>query len=109
MDNLLERYAGDVDLLLTEACMTAGLHGLDASVTGIAAHLRDLPGKEGAAALAQSLAKIAIRDYQAAIAFADEVLGRPNMAELHHQANEFRNLAAQLAAGQRAQPLDVRS
>ena len=107
MDNLLKDYTADVDLLLTEVCMTAAMHGLDSAVSGIAAHLRDLSDKEGAAVLAQSLGKIAIRDYGSALAYADEVLGNAAMADLHPQATAFRILAEQLASGAPAQPLNV--
>lgn len=107
MNELVDRFAEDVDLLLAEVCMTAAFYGLDGAVSGLAASLRDLPGKSGAAALAQSLGKIAVKDYQSAIAFADEVLNDPESARFHHEAGQFRALAAQLAAGEQARPLDV--
>lgn len=107
MDSLLKDYIADVDLLLTEVCMTAAMHGLDSAVSGIAAHLRDLSDKEGAAVLSQSLGKIAIRDYDSALAYADEVLGNASMVALHPQAAAFRKLAEQLARGEPVEPLNV--
>lgn len=101
MDEMLERYAGDVDFLLTDVCLTAAFYGLDAAVTGMAAHLRELSGKEGAAAVAQSLAKISVGDYPSAVRFADEVLDNPACADIHDQARQFRAVATQLAAGGR--------
>ena len=105
MDELIKTYTADIDLLLTEVCMTAAMHGLDQAVTGIAEHLRDLPRTEGAALLAQSLSKTAVRDFPQAMAFADQVLGNPQLAALHGEAAAFRRLAEQLAAGQAVQPL----
>ena len=107
MESRIKTYADDVDLLLTEVCMTAAMHGLDDAVTAIALHLRELPRTEGAALLAQSLSKTAVRDYGQAIAFADLVLGNPQLAALHPEAKAFRGLAAQLAAGQTPQPLST--
>lgn len=105
MDERIKAYAADIDLLLTEVCMTAAMHGLDASVTAIAEHLREMPRTEGAALLAQSLSKTAVRDFPQAIAFAQRVLDNPQLALLHGEARAFRGLAEQLAAGQAAQPL----
>jgi hypothetical protein len=105
MDELIKTYTADIDLLLTEVCMTAAMHGLDKAVTGIADHLRDLPRTEGAALLAQSLSKTAVRDYTQAMAFADRVLANPHMASLHGEAAAFRQLAEQMGAGQTPQPL----
>jgi hypothetical protein len=105
MDDLIKTYTADIDLLLTEVCMTAAMHGLDQAVTGIAEHLRDLPRTEGAALLAQSLSKTAVRDFPQAMAFADRVLGNAQLASLHGEAAAFRRLAEQLAAGQDPQPL----
>lgn len=105
MDELIKTYTADIDLLLTEVCMTAAMHGLDQAVTGIAEHLRDLPRTEGAALLAQSLSKTAVRDFPQAIEFADRVLGNPQLGSLHGEAAAFRRLAEQLATGQAPQPL----
>jgi len=105
MDEMLQRLGQDIDLLLTEVCMTAAFYGLDLQVTGIADHLNDLPEKQGAATLAQSLAKIAVKDFESAIAFANQVLDDPNEAGLHPQANQFRELAMKLAAGQQPESL----
>lgn len=105
MDELIKTYTADIDLLLTEVCMTAAMHGLDQAVTGIAEHLRDLPRTEGAALLAQSLSKTAVRDFPQAIEFADRVLGNPQLGSLHGEAAAFRRLAVQLAAGEAPQPL----
>jgi hypothetical protein len=105
MDELIKIYTADIDLLLTEVCMTAAMHGLDQAVTGIADHLRDLPRTEGAALLAQSLSKTAVRDYTQAMAFADRVLANPQLAALHGEAAAFRRLAEQMGAGQAPQPL----
>lgn len=99
MDEMLERFDQDVDLLLTEVCMTAAFYGLDAAVTGISNHLKDQPGKEGAALLAQALSKIAVKDYDAAIVLAEQVLDDIGESELHAQATQFRGLAVQLADG----------
>lgn len=85
--------------------MTAAMHGLDQAVTGIADHLRDMPRTEGAALLAQSLSKTAVRDYPQALALADQVLGNGQLASLHAEATAFRRLAEQLSAGQAPQPL----
>lgn len=85
--------------------MTAAMHGLDQAVTGIAEHLRDLPRTEGAALLAQSLSKTAVRDFPQAIEFADRVLGNPQLGSLHGEAAAFRRLAEQLGTGQAPQPL----
>ncbi len=109
MDELIKTYAADVDLLLTEVCMTAAMHGLDGAVTAIAEHLREMPRTEGAALLAQSLAKTAVRDFPKAMAFADQVLGNPHLAALHAEAKAFRGLAEQLAAGQAPKTLSVGS
>ena len=105
MDETINGFAADVDLLLTEVCMTAAMHGLDASVTAIAEHLRELPRTEGAALLAQSLSKTAVRDFSQAIVYAQRVLDNPQLAVLHGEARAFRGLAEQLAAGQAPQPL----
>jgi hypothetical protein len=105
MDELIKAYTADIDLLLTEVCMTAAMHGLDQAVTGIAEHLRELPRTEGAALLAQSLSKTAVRDFPQAIALAEQVLGNPQLSVLHGEAAAFRRLAEQLASGQPPQPL----
>lgn len=105
MDEWIKTYAADVDLLLTEVCMTAAMHGLDESVTAIADHLKELPRTEGAALLAQSLSKTAVRDFEQAMAYAQRVLDNPQLAVLHGEARAFRGLAEQLAAGQAPQPL----
>lgn len=105
MDERIKAYAADVDLLLTEVCMTAAMHGLDASVTAMAEHLKELPRTEGAALLAQSLSKTAVRDFPQAIAFAQRVIDNPQLAVLHGEARAFMGLAQQLAAGQTPQPL----
>ena len=105
MDELIKTYTADIDLLLTEVCMTAAMHGLDRAVTGIAEHLLDLPRTEGAALLAKSLSKTAVRDFAQAIVFADRVLGNPQLVSLHGEAAAFRRLAQQMAAGQAPQPL----
>lgn len=96
---LLKSYTQDVDLLLTEICMTAAMYGLDASVSAISDHLRDMPRTEGAALLAMALSKTAIKDYPQALAWADKVLGNPQMAALHAEAAAFRGLAEQLQQG----------
>lgn len=105
MDDLLKTYATDIDLLLTEVCMTGALHGLDAQVSAIADHLQDLPRTQGAALLARALAKTAVRDYPKAIEFAARVLSDPQLAALHGEAEAFRTLALQLQAGQPVEPL----
>lgn len=109
MEALIKTYCADVDLLLTEVCMTAAMHGLDDAVTAIAAHLRELPRTEGAALLAQSLSKSAVRDFTQAIALAQQVLDNPQLAALHAEALAFRGLAEQLAAGQSPEPLSIGS
>lgn len=100
MDEMLESLGRDIDLLLTEVCMTAAFYGLEPQVAGIVEHLRELPGKQGAATLAQTLAKIAVKEFDSALALANQVLDDPNEVALHPQARQFRELAAQLAAGQ---------
>jgi hypothetical protein len=100
MDEILESLGRDIDLLLTEVCMTAAFYGLEPQVAAISEHLRDLPGKQGVATLAQTLAKIAVKDFDSALSLANQILDDPNKAVLHPQASEFRDLAAQLAAGQ---------
>lgn len=107
MDDWIKTYATDVDLLLTEICMTSAMHGLDDAVTAIAEHLREMPRTEGAALLAQSLAKTAVRDFSQAIALAQRVLDTPQLASLHEEAKAFRRLAEQMAAGQTPQPLSL--
>ena len=73
MDALLKAYSDDVELLLADVCLTAAMHGLDDAVKVIAAHLREVPRTEGAALLAQSLSKTAVRNYPQAIALAQLV------------------------------------
>lgn len=105
MNDLLKKYTADVDLLLTEICMSAAMYGLDQAVTAIAEHLRDQPRTEGAALLAQALSKTAVRQYDLAIALTDKVLDNPQLAALHNEANAFRGMAVQLRAGMTVQPL----
>jgi len=100
MNDLLKSYTGDVDFLLTEICFTAAMYGLDQSVSAMVDHLKDMPRTEGAAWLAQSLSKTAVRDYSQAMACADRVLNNPQMAALHAEASAFRQLAQQLSLGQ---------
>jgi hypothetical protein len=107
MNDLLKTYTADVDLLLTEICMTAAMYGLDQAATAIADHLRDQPRTEGAALLAMALSKTAIRDYNQAIAMADKVIDNPQLASLHEEAFAFRGLAEQLRGGATVQPLKV--
>jgi|SRR6056300_1895648 hypothetical protein len=107
MDNLLKEYTADVDFLLTDVCMTAAMHGLDVTVTAIAEHLREISKTEAAAVLAQSLAKIATRDFDSAVAYADEVLTNSGASQLHPQAAALRRLATELAAGVQPQPLNI--
>jgi hypothetical protein len=102
---LLKTYAQDVDLLLTEICLTAAMYGLDASVTAMADHLRDMPRTEGAALLAMALSKTAVRDYPQALTWADRVLNNPQMAALHAEATAFRQLALQLQQGRQPDAL----
>ena len=101
LNDLLKTYASDVDLLMTEICMTGAMYGLDQSVSAIAEHLRDMPRTEGAATLALALVKICVRDYPQALALADTVLGNPHMAKLHAEAASFKQLAEQLRSGSR--------
>jgi hypothetical protein len=105
MDALLKAYSDDVELLLADVCLTAAMHGLDDAVKVIAAHLREVPRTEGAALLAQSLSKTAVRNYPQAIALAQLVLDNPQLADLHGQAEAFRGLAQDLAAGRAPRPL----
>ncbi|MEK9868141.1 MAG: hypothetical protein VW831_00335 [Gammaproteobacteria bacterium] len=105
MDEMLESLGHDVDLLLTEVCMTAAFYGLDAAVTGISDHLKDLPERQGAALLAQALSKIAVKDYAGAVALTDRVLDAAEESALHKQAAQFRSLASQLADGK--QPVSI--
>jgi hypothetical protein len=103
MDALLKSYTQDVDLLLTEVCMTGAMYGLDQAVTAIADHLREIPRTEGAATLALALSKTAVRDFNAALKLTDAVLENPQMSSLHEEAAAFRSLAEQLKSGQSPQ------
>ncbi len=100
VDEWIKTLSADVDLLLMEICMTAAMHGLDDAVTAMAAHLRELPRTEGAALLAQSLSKTAVRDFAQAKHLVEQVLGNPQLAALHVEAQAFKELAEKLAAGQ---------
>lgn len=107
MAETLKTYTSDVDLLLAEVCMAGAMYGLDAYVTLIADHLKTQPRTQGAALLAQSLAKTVVRDYKAAIALAQQVMDNRHMARLHAEASAFKKLAEQLQNGQEASPLEV--
>lgn len=109
MDPLIKTYTADIDLLLAEVCMTGAMHGLDQAVTVIADHLRDKPRTEGAALLAQALAKTAVRDFASAIALSKQVLDNPQLGAVHGEAAAFRCLAEQLRDGQPVQALTVAS
>lgn len=101
MDSLLKSFTEDVDLLLTEVCMTGAMYGLDQAVTAIADHLREMPRTEGAALLAMALSKTAVRDFSSAEKLTDRVLANPHMSRLHEEAAAFRNLAKQLRSGRK--------
>jgi hypothetical protein len=101
MDSLLKSFTEDVDLLLTEVCMTGAMYGLDQAVTAIADHLREMPRTEGAALLAMALSKTAVRDFSSAEKLTDRVLENPHMSRLHEEAAAFRNLAQQLRSGRK--------
>jgi hypothetical protein len=103
MDSLLKSFTDDVDLLLTEVCMTGAMYGLDQSVTAIADHLREMPRTEGAALLAMALSKTSVRDFSAAEKLTDQVLQNPHMSGLHDEAAAFRSLAQQLKSGRKPQ------
>jgi hypothetical protein len=103
MDTLLKSYSQDVDLLLTEVCMTGAMYGLDQAVMAIAEHLREIPRTEGAATLALALSKTAVRDFNTAMKLTDSVLENPQMSSLHDEAAAFRSLAEQLKSGKRPQ------
>jgi len=103
----LKRYTSDVDLLLTEICMTGAMYGLERYVALIAEYLVTLPRTQGAAWLAHALAKTVVRDYDGAIALTGRVLADPHWSSLHGEAQAFRRLAEQLKAGVAADPLDV--
>lgn len=103
MDSLLKSFTEDVDLLLTEVCMTGAMYGLDQAVTAIADHLREMPRTEGAALLAMALAKTAVRDFSAAEKLTGQVLENPQMSRLHDEAAAFRQLAQQLKSGRKPQ------
>jgi len=107
MTDILKSLTSDVDLLLTEVCMTAAMYGLDRNVEAIAEHLLDMPRTEGAALLAQALSKTAVKNYGQSVAFADRVLNNPHMSQLHGEARAFKQLAQQLDAGVEAEPLTL--
>jgi hypothetical protein len=109
MNDLVKSYTNDVNFLLTEICFTAAMHGLDHSVKAIADHLVDMPRTEGAALLAMSLSKTAVRDYRQAMTFCDRVLENPQMVALHAEATAFRALAKQLSLGQSPSELKLAS
>jgi hypothetical protein len=103
MDSLLKSFTEDVDLLLTEVCMTGAMYGLDQSVTAIAEHLREMPRTQGAALLAMALSKTSVRDFSAAEKLTNQVLENPHMSGLHDEAAAFRSLAQQLKSGRKPQ------
>jgi hypothetical protein len=107
MTDILKSFTSDVDLLLTEVCMTAAMYGLDRNVEAISDHLRDMPRTEGAALLAQALSKTSVRDYGRSVSLTDQVLNNPHMRQLHPEARAFKQLAQQLEAGVVAQPLTL--
>ena len=109
MTDILKSLTSDVDLLLTEVCMTAAMYGLDRNVEAIADHLRDMPRTEGAALLAQALSKTSVRDYGQSVQFADKVINSPHMSKLHGEARAFKQLAQQLNAGVMVEPLTLQN
>ena len=109
MTDILKSLTSDVDLLLTEVCMTAAIYGLDRNVDAIADHLRDMPRTEGAALLAQALSKTSVKDYGQSVFLADKVLNNPHMSQLHGEARAFKQLAQQLDAGVMVEPLTLQN
>ncbi len=107
MSDTLKNYTSDVDLLLTEVCMAGAMYGLERQVALIVDHLVTLPRTQGVALLAHALAKIVVRDHDAALALTERVLDDKHWKPLHGEAQAFHRLAEQLKAGVEAHPLTV--
>ena len=106
MRDTLELYTSDVDRLLAEICLTGAMYGLERQVAVIVQHLASQPRTQGPARLAHALAKTVVRDFDGAVALAEQVLRDPEASQFHGEAAAFQRMANQLKSGAEVQPLD---